>query len=525
MSAWGGMPWVGTLGLALLGLTAFFAGLLPAGSSERPWRWAAGAAWFCTLLVPAALWFRGDEGFTFENYLDQYYAVLAWLVAAAILPATTRICPDVLRTRWKIPVMVWAFAGGLTWLGTAYAQNQARAFYFGLFITVLLLVLCHWWFRLPMWLAQVANTLILLAICLPLADLLAHPGHKLQSRQDTRKRMYSYAAGKEDRAGYANWWNCYLAEWDIVERVVCMPNPDGFFPWSLRPNSTAMLFQSRIAINSRGFRGPEIREPKGDTYRIVTLGESTTFGITLNPEDRPWSEWLEQLIKERMHFPRPVQVINAGVPGYRLDHNLRRFAADILPLKPDMVISYHGINGFPMLNEALPAMVGAPPTPYRQRPLRLLADVEYKLKLLAYRERRSARLAPLAKGESDPMRTPYAAFYQQLIDLARTNQFRLALANYSMAVNRESGPAATRFYQVGYPATPLLVEANVLHTAMLRILANANPEILLINTHPRLDGKCENFLDLVHFSPEGDREMAEAVFEAIKDELQREVVP
>jgi len=526
MSIWGRMPWLGTLGLALLGCTAVLAGLLPRGAaSDKAWRWGTGAAWACTLLVPAALWFTRDEGFSFEKYLDQYYAVLAWIIAASILPATTRVCPEAFRTRWKIPVMAWAFAGSLLWLATAYFQNQARAFFLGLFINVLLLVLCHRWFRLPLWLAQVANTLILLAVCLPLVDLLVHPAYRLQTRPDTRKRLYSYAAGKEDRAGYATWWNCYLAEWDTVEKIVCVRSPDGYFPWRLSPNSHATLFQSPISINSRGFRGPEIREPKGNTYRIVTIGESTTFGITINPEDRPWSEWLERLIKERLQPSRPIQVINAGVPGYRLDHNLRRFAADILPLQPDMVISYHGINGFCMLNDTLPSMVGPPPTPYRQRPLGLLADVEYKLKLLAFREKRTPRLARSPGTEIDPMKNPYAECYQQLIDIARTNRFRLVLANFSMAVNKDSSPAVSKFYQVGYPATPRLVEANVLHTSMLRTLATNNPEVYLLDTQHGLDGKCENFLDLVHFSPDGDRKMAEVIFEGIKPLLEREKAP
>jgi lysophospholipase L1-like esterase len=257
----------------------------------------------------------------------------------------------------------------------------------------------------------------------------------------------------------------------------------------------------------------------------VTIGESTTFGITINPEDRPWSEWLEQLIKERLHPSRPVQVINAGVPGYRLDHNLRRFAADILPLEPDMVISYHGINGFCLLNDTLPSMVGPPPTPYRQRPLRLLADVEYKLKLLAFREKRTPRLARSPGLEIDLLKNPYAECYQQLIDIAHTNRFRLVLANFSMAVNKDSSPAVSKFYQVGYPATPRLVEANVLHTAMVRTLATKYPRVSFIDTQHGLDGKCENFLDLVHFSPEGDRKMADVIFEGIKPLLEMEMTP
>jgi lysophospholipase L1-like esterase len=60
---------------------------------------------------------------------------------------------------------------------------------------------------------------------------------------------------------------------------------------------------------------------------------------------------------------------------------------------------------------------------------------------------------------------------------------------------------------------------------MLRALATNNPNVLLLDTQHGLDGKCENFLDLVHFSPEGDRKMAEVIFEGIKPLLEKEMAP
>ena len=39
---------------------------------------------------------------------------------------------------------------------------------------------------------------------------------------------------------------------------------------------------------------------------------------------------------------------------------------------------------------------------------------------------------------------------------------------------------------------------------------------------PQLDGEHQKFIDLVHFSPEGDRQMAETLFEAIRGRLQAE---
>jgi lysophospholipase L1-like esterase len=131
-----------------------------------------------------------------------------------------------------------------------------------------------------------------------------------------------------------------------MARQIYIADPAGVVPFRLGPGRHAPFFQSTISINSSGFRGKEILQPKGNAYRIVALGESTTFGCTLNPEDRPWPEWLEEIIARKLSPTRRVEVINAGVASYTLENNVDRLARDILPLKPDLIISYHGVNGF-----------------------------------------------------------------------------------------------------------------------------------------------------------------------------------
>src|SRR6185436_18195770 len=118
----------------------------------------------------------------------------------------------------------------------------------------------------------------------------------------------------------------YVKEWGSMGGKVYMPDPAGILPFRLRPGSEGRLFNSRVSINSLGFRGKEIARDKGDAYRIVILGESTTFGATMNQEDKPWPEVLEQTIRDRLKPSRPVEVVNAGVPAYTLLHNLSRLS-------------------------------------------------------------------------------------------------------------------------------------------------------------------------------------------------------
>ena len=104
------------------------------------------------------------------------------------------------------------------------------------------------------------------------------------------------------------------------------------------------MFDTTIRINSAGFRGPEIASEKGDRFRIVALGESQTFGPTLRDGEKPWPEQLQDLF-DRASCSRPIEVVNAGTEAYTLEDNLERMRRDILPLKPDLILSTHGMNG------------------------------------------------------------------------------------------------------------------------------------------------------------------------------------
>ncbi len=126
---------------------------------------------------------------------------------------------------------------------------------------------------------------------------------------------------------------------------------------------------------------------------------------------------------------------------------------------------------------------------------------------------------------SDPLKTGYARDYERLVELAQTNGIRLVLASYSMAANGRSDPEVVRFYQVGYPAAPWLIQANALHTEIVQELARRYASICFLDTHPQLDGVPDKFIDLVHFAPEGERQMAETVFAGIKNILEADLQP
>jgi hypothetical protein len=100
-------------------------------------------------------------------------------------------------------------------------------------------------------------------------------------------------------------------------------------------------------INNAGFRGRDfaLDKPAG-TLRVVTLGASSTFGFG-NRDNETYPVFLEQ-------------ILNAGAQGFEFEvlnmaiaHNkswqiLALLKEEVLPLKPDIVTFYEGINNTPV---------------------------------------------------------------------------------------------------------------------------------------------------------------------------------
>jgi lysophospholipase L1-like esterase len=292
----------------------------------------------------------------------------------------------------------------------------------------------------------------------------------------------------------------------------------------LRPGGRATLLECPISINSRGFREREIAVPKKNVYRIVCLGESTTFGITIRKTDRPWPELLEEMINDRLKPSRRVEVINAGMPGWDLSANLGRLRSEILPLEPDMIISYHGYNGFGMIDSSFPPVSAPPLPPYHNRPLRLLGDLEYQLEVNAFMRKFKPDGSRETTRRLPPLETRYAYCYRQLIAFTETNHIRLALANFCMAIDDKSDRNLVNFYS-GFGAGSMCVRTgvNAIHSEIVRQLTAQNPEVSFIDTHPGLESAHSQFIDIVHLTQEGRRRLAENMFAGIRQQLEKDL--
>lgn len=99
----------------------------------------------------------------------------------------------------------------------------------------------------------------------------------------------------------------------------------------------------KIHSNEDGFRTSNLPRKKGKgNYRIVFLGDSTTYGWGVNQKQR-FSEILQERLnasQDRLCF----EIINMGIPGYSSAHGVETFDHFALKYDPDMLVVSFGAN-------------------------------------------------------------------------------------------------------------------------------------------------------------------------------------
>jgi lysophospholipase L1-like esterase len=96
-------------------------------------------------------------------------------------------------------------------------------------------------------------------------------------------------------------------------------------------------------VNEEGFRGDPIAlEKPAGTYRIFTLGGSTTLGVT-NAYEESYPFLLQQLLRER-HPGRSIEVQNAAAAWYTTAHNVVSYDLRVRRFHPDLIVFFEAIN-------------------------------------------------------------------------------------------------------------------------------------------------------------------------------------
>jgi len=123
------------------------------------------------------------------------------------------------------------------------------------------------------------------------------------------------------------------------------PDPNPKISFSHLPNGEAFLMGADVKINSQGLRDDEYAFEKAPgTYRIMILGDSTTFGWGVTHEDTA-AKFLER--KLNAHPPagyNKVEVIDTGVGNYDTVQEVTYYETRGRAFHPDLVILEFFIN-------------------------------------------------------------------------------------------------------------------------------------------------------------------------------------
>ncbi|MCP4665394.1 MAG: hypothetical protein GY849_03420 [Deltaproteobacteria bacterium] len=127
-------------------------------------------------------------------------------------------------------------------------------------------------------------------------------------------------------------WNPPMAKPHMAQIHRASP----IFDWELVPGSSGIGgFGETYRINSAGFRDIEHeRERRPGIFRIMVIGDSFTFGPSVNLEDT-YPKQLERILKDS-HIR--CEVINCGVIGYDMWQHFEMLKRKVLPHQPDLVI-------------------------------------------------------------------------------------------------------------------------------------------------------------------------------------------
>ncbi|MCK5942324.1 MAG: SGNH/GDSL hydrolase family protein [Planctomycetes bacterium] len=110
-----------------------------------------------------------------------------------------------------------------------------------------------------------------------------------------------------------------------------------------KPDLDVSIGSFHLQTNSLGLRGPEVAMPKpADTFRVVMLGDSVTFGWGVDDEvtfaRRLETTWNAGEPRTRL------EVVNTGLPKYDTNQEAAMLRRIALPLDPDLVVLTYVTN-------------------------------------------------------------------------------------------------------------------------------------------------------------------------------------
>ena len=258
-------------------------------------------------------------------------------------------------------------------------------------------------------------------------------------------------------------------------------------------------------------------------YRINCIGGSTTQSyLNLNNKSYSYPLELEKILKSK--YSKNLEVNNCGTGGYNSADLLIRFALQIIDTQPDLVIIYHGYND---IKSYLTPNFSSDYSHSRKN----IGEIYWKLsmgskipdiplnfvnyftnKWFPDRNINHSLLDVVSRGNintntnfAEGLKT-YERNIQNIVNLCLSNNIEVVLCTFCFHLhNKIKNNPSNILYE------KIIIEEN----QIIKKLAKKN-NLKLVDCYSLISKDISNFVDHIHFSPEGMKLLAKSIAEKIK---------
>ena len=343
----------------------------------------------------------------------------------------------------------------------------------------------------------------------------------------------------------------------------------GYFKF--RPNKVYQLDlpdPTPTRINNHGFRGDDFDATKpAGTFRLITLGESSTFGFhSRDPYTYP------KLLRDQLNrgaCAGRIQVLNAGMPWVTSAQILAMTKAEILKYQPDLITLYAGHNDAVALQpEIARARLGWNPSKWWSRRTLIARELTYAPRNVLLSAELSAEFLKRAvhyrmdperarqvnndiqfidrqaiEAELETLAQQYRTHLEDLIKVTQAAHVPLVLITQAMTLRYTYpamvpylGPEAVReedlrirsfresceWLRAKLERTQRLYDFEVgllKHERIMDVLKDLSREyaIPVIDFIPTVDREPDLLVSFVHLSEEGNARLASVLLKSLRD--------
>jgi lysophospholipase L1-like esterase len=276
-----------------------------------------------------------------------------------------------------------------------------------------------------------------------------------------------------------------------------------------------------IKVNSKGFRGAELEEPKPPgRIRIAFLGASTTFCAEASALETTWPH----LVVAGLRAAEPgleFDYVNGGSGGFTLEDSILNLEKRIAPLEPDVIVFYEATNDLTADTRRLAIKAGL----YEHKPKDHSRVGDFWLTYYLIEKNVLRLLRMFDSGEKldfDPreLSRGYEERLRAFVAAAQARAPVVALVTFAIQIRREQPPArqrsaaASALFYMPFLDPPRLMDGYAEYNRALRAVAQETGTIL-VEGEETIPGDATHFADTVHLRDPGLALQARRVLEGL----------